>query len=265
MKTAIVQTGDYRALLQREFLVRKAKNPAYSIRAFSRDLQVNKTTLAEVLAKKRHLSRASVLRVGQALDFTPRQMQIVLNSIRSAAPVTEESEANTDRFLQLQEDQFKVIADWYHFGILNLARIPQHCAEPKWIARALRISVPEVTVALDRLQRMGLLEIRGDRLVRTGLPVSTTDGIPSAPLRHYHRQNLKLAETSLEQDPVARRIFSSISVPTNPKGMRQAAELIQEFKVRFADLVERSQPKDVYTLAIQFFPVTVSTDLRSES
>ena len=61
-----------------------------------------------------------------------------------------------------------LIADWYHFAILELTRLSEFRADSRWIARVLDISVDEVNVALQRLIRLDLLDMAStDRWVDT--------------------------------------------------------------------------------------------------
>ena len=57
-------------LLTREFQKRKRKNRSYSLRAFARDLDLNKTSLGEVLANRRLLSLKNLQKIIKSMDLT---------------------------------------------------------------------------------------------------------------------------------------------------------------------------------------------------
>jgi uncharacterized protein (TIGR02147 family) len=250
----------YRDWLLQEFASRKGRNSSYSIRAFAKSLGVGKTTLAAVLQGERHFSKITALRVAEVLGFSPQKKNILLKEIRrpSVTEVFDPLKDSVDQveFLQLQEDQFRLISNWYYIGILTLAQLKDHRADPNWIAERLGISPAEVEVALAALQRLALIEIRGRRLVRTSLPIQSTHQIPSPAIRSYHRQNLRLAEASLENEPLDRRIFGAISFPVNPADMAKADALIRDFKVQMAALMESKAASEIFTLSVQLFPMT---------
>ena len=94
---------------------------------------------------------------------------------------------------QLSTDSFYVIADWYHYAILNIIRLDNFKSDPKWIAKCLGLSVVEVRGALERLERVGLIKWERNKLVRTTGSLTTTHDIESEALRRSHRQSLELS------------------------------------------------------------------------
>lgn len=78
----------YRKLLQDEFAQRQEKNGSYSVRAFAKHLGVNKTTLAEVLTFRRHLSPKNAQRVFEKLQWQNDVISFALEEIRKRKPRT---------------------------------------------------------------------------------------------------------------------------------------------------------------------------------
>ena len=64
---------------------------------------------------------------------------------------------------QLADDAARVIAEWYHYAILELTRLENIKPDSRWIARVLGITTDEVNLAVTRLLRLGLLEMAGRR------------------------------------------------------------------------------------------------------
>ena len=265
MTVLAVRTERYRKWLLDELTDRKSRNPLYSLRAFARDLNVGKTALSDVLAGKRNFSRQAALQVSEKLAWGPRRTKIVLEEIQSrtkAIPLSPKSDSiDLEEYLQIREDQFKLISDWYYIGILTLARLRNARADSDWIAKRLGISELQARAALDALERLGLIELKNGKLTRTTLPIATASKTPSPAIRNYHRQNLRLAEQTLEQVAMSKRIFSAISITVDPTKTTEAEALINEFKQKFADLMDGGpRSKEVYTLSIQFFPITKEID-----
>jgi transcriptional regulator with XRE-family HTH domain len=242
--------NDYRRWLEQEYLERRSRNRLYSIRSFARQLGVSKTSLAEVLAGKRDLSKKNALLVAARLHLSPSEKTALLDAVSRTRgrPV-----AHPDH--RLSDDTFRVISDLYHYAILNLAKLPSHEARPEWLAERLHVPVSDVTAALDRLVRLDFLEIRDNRLVRKVGSLDTVSDAPSGAVRRHHAQTLRLAEASLERDPVEAREFGVITCAVDASKVLLAKERIRAFRRKLAVELESKTPDRVYTLSIQFFPV----------
>ncbi len=237
---------DYSAVLRGDFLTRRLRNPLYSVRAYARSLGVGKTTLAAVMSGSRHLSADNAEKVASKLGWSPRQRKAMLDQISGG----------TDSRIELDEDIFSLIADWQHYAILSLASLEKNKADPEWIAGRLGIEESLVGDALARLERLGYLTTKGGRLRRRIGTLTTPTDIPSEAVRKRHQQNLKLAEQALLKEGIDRRDFSSITVNIQAKNMRKAKDAIKKFRREFSDKWDTPQASDVYTLSIQFFPLT---------
>jgi hypothetical protein len=67
---------------------------------------------------------------------------------------------------QLARDAAEVLADVHHAAILELVALEHFRPDSRWIARVLGLSPDRVNIALQRLLRLGLLEMSGrDRWV----------------------------------------------------------------------------------------------------
>lgn len=61
-------------LIQRILSEKKLKNPAYSLRALSRDLEISQTHLSHLLMGKRKLSPHHALKIGEYLQYDDMQL-----------------------------------------------------------------------------------------------------------------------------------------------------------------------------------------------
>ncbi len=249
------QPQNHRVYLLNELAIRKAKNPQYSIRAFSKHLGISKTALSDILADKRKLSSKAALKISERLGLSPDETKEMMADVTGLKHKHFDQSSKT-----LSDDSFRLISDWYHYGILNLAKISKNKSDPYWIAKRLAISPLEARSAVLRLQRLGFLEVKNGRLIRTVTSLDTLTDVPSSALRNYHKQNLKLAETSIERDFVEKREFSSMVVATNPNRLKNAKKLMREFRSRLATYLECQDATEVYTLSLQLFPISVRSD-----
>jgi hypothetical protein len=240
-----------RELLLGELCTRQEHNASYSLRAFARDLGVNVTSLSEFFSNRRRLSSDTIRKVADKLCLSP----FVLSSILQGTDGAARKSALPDP-IQLEEDTFRVISEWYYYGILSLARVKGNRGEVGWISKRLGITVPEARNGLERLVRMGFIEVKNGRMRRTSLPITTSKAIPLSAIRKYHKQNLALAEKAIDEVPREKRFVTAITMPTDKKRYEKATEFILKFREELSAFLESGNPEDVYTLSIQLFPLT---------
>lgn len=239
----------YREFLLEEMTDRKSKNPAYSLRAFARDLNISPAVCSQVLSGKRHLSRKNLGKIADALGLSPAQVSSIRKEITGVS-------LDRTEYLEVQEDVFRVMSDWYYFAILNLARLKDNKAQPTWVAKRLGLSLAEAKVAISRLKRLGYLAIENGRLKRTAVSLITTEDVPSSALRQFHKQNLALAVRALDDVPVNQREITTITMPADLSRLPGAKKLIREFRSKLANHLSAGKPTEVYTMAIQLFPIS---------
>ncbi len=235
--------------LREQYVERKQRNPSYSLRAFARQVDLSSGALSEYLSGRRKLSPKMLNRIVQRLGVSPLEGEEL---IRGAL----EGNGNTDAaFTQLKEDEFQLIADWYHFAVLHLLNTEGATLNPGKLAARLGLSTVEVKVALERLQRLGLLQIKESRF-RINKRVRTSTNVPSEAIRKFHRQSLEKTLRALDEEPVTRRDITSIIGAINPENLPKAKELILEFRRRLSTFLEHGKKTEVYQLNIQLIPLT---------
>ncbi len=242
-----------RALLTKELQARKFRNPRYSLRAFSRDLKLSPAILSEALSGKRVPTPATTKRIAQALSLDETALRILIEESRRGKSLKREAQ----RARLVSASEFNVISDWYFLAILNLANVPGEKSHIDHLASRLGLSEQVVSKALSVLTELGMIRIRDGILERTTAPLVTANDIPSEAIRKYHRKNLELASRAIGEVDVSLREFSAVTLAFDPSQIDFAKKLIRKFKEKFGIVCsQRGTSEEVYTLAIQFFPVT---------
>jgi transcriptional regulator with XRE-family HTH domain len=235
--------------LREEFVHRRLKNPAYSLRAFSRDLAISPTSLSQILNGRRAPSQKSLHAISKRLG-APFDLGLKPSQIKSRGLSHEE----------LRDDEFKLISDWACFAIMNLAKLSTCKSDPKWIAKRLNISAEHAQVVSDRLIRLGYIKTLNKKLVRTKQAIRTTYDTPSEAIRTYHRQTLQNALRTLESAPVSKREFISVTSDISTCRIPAGKEVIRNFIAEMSSCLQDGPTDEVYTLAVQLFPLTQSED-----
>ncbi len=231
----------YTTILLRELESRKLSNPSYSLRAFARDLGISKSLLSDVLSKKRCVGSRAKSKILSKLSFSNDELKAL-------------SQAELEKFQAFSEDQFRVIADWYYFAILNLAQIPETPYNASIISRRLGISSALCAKALSRLLKLQLIKNNDGIIVRTSKSIFIGENIPSQALKIHHKQNLDRAKESIDTTSLEFREITTVTMAVNLEKMNQVKKEIRKFRTKVMDIMESGKPTEVYTFSMQLFP-----------
>ncbi len=242
-----------KAALRKELVHRCQKNPRYSLRSFARSLGVDPAALSQILNDKRPLTDKMTLRIGAALGLQSDQVSRLLPS--------KEKNSKLDRKYQnLDAETWAMIADWYHYAILELTYLKGFSTSPAWISRKLGITPLTAKIAVERLKALGLLKKVDGSWVETsdeGRLSHLSEGHTSRAKRIYQTQLLDLSRSAVLELELDRRSHTSATLCFDVKDLADAVQEIGAFRRKFAELF---QPKlsatDVYQLQISFFPLT---------
>ena len=270
MVRMVFEHRDYRSILKTALAERAKHREGYSLRAFSDRLGVSNSFLSEVLSAKKSLSVELAFKIAVRLELTNAETQylcLLVQLEQEKEPAIREAllgrlkDLNPNRPAHdLSVDLFKLISDWYHYAILELTYLPGIQPDAATAARKLGISKIEAEIAIDRLQRLELLETDASgRLRKTRDYVIAESALPNGALKSYHRQILEKAMASLEEQSPGERISATDILPIDSKYLPEVDRLSREFSAAVLRLAERSVAKDrVCALAVHFFNLTPS-------
>ena len=111
------------AFLKKEFLIRTEKNPNYSLRAFAKALEINVGTLSALMSGRRPLTAKTAKKLCDQLDYSPVQRENILKRIPHGHQTANVKLLTLkEERLELEEQCFRIISDWYHYAILQIIR-----------------------------------------------------------------------------------------------------------------------------------------------
>lgn len=244
------------SLLLRYLEKKKKKNPQFSLRSLARGIEISPSQLSSIINKKKKLSPNQAIKIIQKLNLTEQESLELLSDIHPELKNALNRKMETQ---ELTDEEFSLISNWIHFAILSLSYFKDNQADCYWISKKLNVPQAEIEPAFRRLEKLGLVEVCGQKFIQTTKPLTTTTDIPSEAIRSHHRQNLELALSKLESVDVLEREYSSITLPINFQNMTKAKVMINEFKKKLYKELKCDDPTDVYTLSVQFFPLTKAT------
>lgn len=245
-------------ILKNELARRIEKNPAYSMRAFAKSLDMNIGVLSGLINGKRALTAKAADALCDKLGIAPlKKSEIILATLKN--PVRENSKF--DR-VEIAEETFKAVSEWYHWAILQIVRTERYLksakhSDPKWMARELSISELQAKLAIERLISLNLLtRDQSGFLKRHSKNITIANkNATSAALKKWQRQLREKAIASLESDPIEVRSMTSITMAINPAKIKEAKSLIDEFQERLSEFLEQGSKKKVYQLCVSLYPL----------
>lgn len=243
---------DFRRWLQTELTDRCQKNPRYSLRAFAALLQIEASSVSQILSGKRNVSAKMINVICDRLSATPAQRMAFL---KKSSKGTISSEAIQAHLLAL--DAFSVISDWYHYAILELTQVKKFQSKPAWIARCLGISVSEVKIAVERLTRLELLIERDQKYIRCeGLLTNFVPGVSSAGLKNLQRQVIGKALDAVDNCLQEEKDITSITMAIDPTKLPEARKRISQFRRELCAFLQEGEQTRVYNLGLQLYPIS---------
>lgn len=239
------QQTQFRVWLQTEFTRRCRVNSRYSVRAFAKQLDINQSTLTQILNGKRKISKKFIDKVAEKVGST---FHFQTNG-----------QADLDfKYSVLSVDAFTVISDWYHYAILEFTAVKGFKSDAKWISKKLGITVSETNMAIDRLLRLNMITQKNGKLIRTKQHIANyKEGVTSGAHKEFQRQLLTKALQAIDNCPQDKKDITSITMPANSKKIKEVKDKIRQFRREICDYIEDGNHDSVYQLCVQLFPLTI--------
>jgi len=260
----MINTELYRHYLSSELARRCENNPHYSLRAYAKALAVDAGTLSRILNGVQPLSFKMAKKLVDKLDLSPAQQEQFFLSLaqfqerrklkRAHAPVEiKEPEYKGE---DLDIEYYRVIADWYHFALMEMTFLKTFKPEPRYLAQELGLSQTEAKLALERLVNLGLIQKKNGRYTKTKEKHSTTDRhVSTAALRKTQKQLLEKAIHSLENDPIEDRSNTNMMMTIDSSKLEIAKKMIREFQMTLCNFLETGKRDRVYNMSVALFPL----------
>ena len=157
----------------------------------------------------------------------------------------------------LPADVVPYISRWYHVVLKQVVSPLKAPPNIDWLYVKLRKKIPreKIQASLQRLLRLRLFRVDPDsgRWIPEKGNIQTPSGIPSSAIRMHHREMLRRAMDSLEEDSVDEREFTTLTFRASPESIRQMKKRILEFRESFDQEFEELSSTEVFQLNVQLF------------
>jgi uncharacterized protein (TIGR02147 family) len=260
--THILNHNSISDFLKSELENRKRDNPAYSLRAFARDLCLSPSGLSEILKGKKGVSKPTQYKIADRMRLSELEKKDFLligdPQSRRSTNLIEKARLELD-FVRTQKEitleMFELVSEWYYISIREAFRNTHFRENPDELRLLLGITKQEFDRAVESLLRLNLID---ESFKPTNLRITTPQDLPSTAIKRHHREILKKATAAINSQSVQEREFQSNHILISKENLRKIKQKIREFQNQIIEEfgVEEEKPQDVYCLSIQFFNLT---------
>lgn len=247
----------YLSKMREGLSLKQRNNPHYSLRAYARDIGIHPATLSQIINGKRALPVKDSEKVIKKLNLGPKERSLFIDSLSKSKTYNQIKISDEDNRLLLDESYYKIIGEWEHYAVLELFNIEDFARTKEDIAFRLDLTPNRTDVVINNLMICRLVETDEEgKLVKIPSDVKTTEDIVSQALRDSHKEAMQMGIAKIDEITVELRDFSSTTLAIDLQRLPEAKALIREFRLKMATLVKQGNRKEVYQLAVQFYPLS---------
>jgi uncharacterized protein (TIGR02147 family) len=219
-------------VLKQNFEQRVRTNPLYSMRSFARDLKMAPSTLSEVLKGKKGISYKKLDEIVGILrlpDWQASTLKQMAAKGYAGIDLTPEELLPTPDIKALKDDTIKALTSTLDLGILECTYLKDFEGSSSFIAKKLNHSIEDVTIAVERLKKVKLLEVNEkNEWIDLSPFFASTDGIPSEAIRYLNRSILKSIDEKIQNAPIEKRVMKSVIFSLEDSQIAEARHILDE-------------------------------------
>jgi uncharacterized protein (TIGR02147 family) len=253
--------------LKSELAGRIAKDKTYSLRTMAKELDLSPAYLSQLINLKKNLGPDRSVKVAELLGLGKQETKYFF--LLSQLEQTPDSQrASVEKQLNdlsldyeeesLEADSFQAISDWFHIPILEMTYLDDFEFTTPNVAKRLGISEVEAGAGIERLHRLGLVQLAPD-----GTYKKTEENFVFRTNRrneafgHFLREIMLVGAESMDHQPVNERIVMSQTFCIDQSQMEEARQISREYIQRMAGLFKTAKTHNqTYQLCVQFFNLT---------
>lgn len=254
--------SDYRILLNEDFLARSTTNAGYSLRAFSRDLQVSVGFLSEVLRGKKDLGASSAKKIFAKLGFENEELDYIENLIVSKTAASPYDRERASQFVQerhrVQRYQDTPEKDGYlqtveHFITYGVCRKIFSKSKIQKAVAKLGITASRVNEVLRDLVQAGYLKEQNSEIYVTDLQLTIKYNLKT--LETMEALSSLLAQMILQNGgiKIPDQAAQALVLGLDRSGFELAAEAHKHFIQQLNRLAAGSKEVDKIVFTTSFF------------
>lgn len=259
---------NYRSVLEYEFALKNKKNPAYSLRAFARDLGLSPSKLSEILSNKQGLSVTRAISVGNKIGYRDEKLAWFCNLVEVEHSRSQIGKKNALKKILKYEngvltrnislDQINFPLQWYHLAIRRLTSLSTFKHDTHWVAKKLGLSFEKTQKAINNLIKARLLIQKEDGSIKNLDNISIYSSLMNTKALKRISKSIHLSSfLSLDRCEREYRRQSIHILSIKKADIPQVYEIIKDFEDKLDNLTYKSDKHDeVVSVLISVFPLT---------
>lgn len=260
-KPKSLNTSDVANLLIKYLNRIKENNPAYSNRAFSRDVGLSAAFTSDILKGKKALPFKHIETFIKVLDIDQSDSMWLKQNYLPVDLTPTKKKFNSSKKKSSwklgTKAQLKMLTEWYYLPMIDLTTCKDFDGD---FASALAITQSQQSEAIIELLKLGVIEKSNGKYIKSNFKLQFTSNKSRAEFRKYHSLMLKKSLLELENtndDRFQQRLIIGFTLALN-------SHRIQVFKSELAELIyktidqisEDDDCNQIYHLGFQFFPIS---------
>jgi uncharacterized protein (TIGR02147 family) len=256
----------FAAYLEHQRLTRRD----FSLRQLCRHTEVKSPSLFTFIASgKRQATQGLLEKLSPVIGWSPAEYAYATLLLQY-----ERTESSLERQVILERLQsiavpksvtyisgkgFSLFSKWYYAPILEMTRLQDFRWESSWIVKRLgeKISEEDVDAAIQFFLENNFIEEDPEKKYRLcHVSRRTRDNELRPIVRAWHSEMMKLAQKSLHLQAPEERFITGITLTIDKEKMKEAQELISDFREKFIRTIQAENGNETYQLSVQFFRLT---------
>jgi plasmid maintenance system antidote protein VapI/DNA-binding MarR family transcriptional regulator len=247
-----MQKDSFVEILRAEFEKKCDRNKQYSLRSFSRDLEIDASNLSKILSYQKPLGAMLKVRLAKSLGFAESEIETLSKGLFSkTSDVDYESH---------ELDAFQIVSQWQHYAILELFKLENFQPTPAQIQKHLGIDKKLAEESLKRLKEVGMIKQNKTTKVLELTSDSSSSILSQATSKAHRNQQQEILEgaiDALNKVPIEWRSQTSMTMAVDIEKLDEARELIKEFRRKMGRLLGSGKKlNEVYQLSVSLYPLT---------
>lgn len=239
-------------IIKSEFEKKCERNKQYSLRSFSRDLEMDVSNLSKILSYQKPVGKNLREKLAKKLGFTEEEIEKL--STGKFANTLDSSYESHD--LEI----FQIVSQWQHYAILELFKIKNFNATPEEIQKSLGVTEKVATESLARLEEVGLIKLNKKTKRLEPVDESSSSILNQATSKAHRNQQKEILEGAIDalaEIPIEWRSQSSMTMAIDVEKLPEARDMIKDFRRNLGRLLSSSKNlNEVYQLSVSLYPLT---------
>lgn len=251
----------------------RSVSTSFSIRTAAQREGISHTHVSRLASGKRRLNRDLIEPLARILKLTGEERAQLdrwakldrlthRRGVMAKGGAIEAGGKHRSSSVNPRRAQNHLLSNWLNVYVRDAARIKGFEPNAERLHRILgAIASPSgIERSLSFLLREGFLRrtLDGRVVPNEGLVIST-DGLPNAKIRAFHKQALTIARRNIDILPTGRRHEAAVVLRLGPDGTSELRDLLREFYERLLQFAEEHNKEDdgLYQVLINFTPITM--------